>query len=74
MALVKATIKAEVKTAFAQVMKDEGDRNEAIDRMADTIADAVMNAIKSVTVVYTSGLVAPPAGGAVTGTFTGKLT
>lgn len=72
--LVKATIKREIKSAFTQVMNDQGDRNEAIDKVADKIADAVVNAIKSTQITYSAGLVAPPMGGAVTGTFTYTIT
>ena len=55
MALVKATIKNEIKSAFTAVMDQGGD-------------EAVVNAIKSVQLTYTAGLVAPTGGGPVTGT------
>lgn len=74
MALVKATIKSQIEKAFTEVMNDHSDDREgAISRVADILADAVMNAIKSATVVYTTGLIAPPTGGAVTGVFEGNL-
>lgn len=72
--LVKATIKEEIKSAFTQVMNDKGDRDVAIDKVADKIADAVVNAVKSAQITYSAGLVAPPMGGAVTGTFTYTIT
>ena len=47
----------------------ESSREDALDKVADKIADAMMNAIKSATITYTTGLVAPAAGGPVTGKF-----
>lgn len=75
MAMVHATIKAEVKDAFVSVMNEEDGREDALDRVADKIASAIENAIKSTTIIYASGLVSPPgtAGGPVTGTFEGSL-
>lgn len=70
MPLVKESIKAEVKDAFVSVMKQEENRTDALDKVADKIADAVINAIKSMQITYSTGLVAPPMGGPVTGVFT----
>ncbi len=73
MPLVHTTIKEEIKAAYAAVMDQAGeDREGALDIVADKIATAVENAIKSMTITYSSGLIAPPgtAGGPVTGTFT----
>ena len=69
MALSKATIKGEIKSAFTAVMEQEQNRDGAIDTVADKIATAVINAIKSATITYTTGLVAPTGGGPVTGAF-----
>lgn len=72
MPLVKATIKAGIKDAFAQVMDQQGDdRIGAIDKVADKISDTVIEAIKSAQITYTAGLVSPM--GAVTGTFGCKI-
>lgn len=71
MALVKNTIKKGIKDAFTSVMDQaDADREGALDKVADKIADTVIEAIKSVQITYTTGLVAPPTGGAVTGKFT----
>ncbi|MFR9545357.1 MAG: hypothetical protein SNJ29_07240 [Rikenellaceae bacterium] len=73
MALVHATIKSEVAAAFEAVMTQaDDDRSGAIDTVADKIATAIENAIKSMEITYSTGLVAPAgtAGGPVTGTFT----
>lgn len=68
MPLVKATIKSEVKEAFTAVMNQQGDDREgALDKVADKLADAIINAIKSQQITYTAGLVAPSMGGPVTG-------
>ena len=70
MPLVKATIKSEVKDAFTAVMNQQGDDREgALDKVADKLADAIINAIKSQQITYTAGLVAPSMGGPVTGAF-----
>lgn len=70
MPLVKATIKSEVKEAFTAVMNQQGDDREgALDKVADKLADAIINAIKSQQITYSDGLVAPSMGGPVTGAF-----
>lgn len=70
MPLVKATIKSEVKEAFTAVMnQQDDDREGALDKVADKLADAIINAIKSQQITYTAGLVAPSMGGPVTGAF-----
>lgn len=74
MALDKQKISADIAEAFIRVMDTEGnDRRGAINMVADRIADAVMDAIRSATINYDAGLTAPAGGGAVTGTFTGSL-
>ena len=67
--LVKETIKSEIKSAFTAVMNQETDREGALETVASKLADAVINAIKSQQITYTSGLAAPSGGGAVTGRF-----
>ena len=67
MALVKTTIKNELKQAFTAVMNQSSGRGGAIDTVADKLADAIINAIKSQQITHTTGLVAPSGGGAVTG-------
>lgn len=66
MALVKATIQAEIKRAFVRVMNDTEDREASIDKVSESLAEAVVNAIQSMTITYVGGLVSPA--GAVTGT------
>ena len=68
MPLNKAAIKGEVKSAFTQVMDQQGDDREgAIDKVADKIADAIVNAMKSTKITNTAQIISMI--GAVTGTF-----
>ena len=64
--MVKGTIKAEIKQAFVQVMNDTENREASIDKVAESLATAMMNAIQSITITYVGGLVSPT--GVVTGT------
>lgn len=65
--LVKETIKAEIKSAYTQVMNDTEGREASIDKVSDALSDAVMNAIRSIMITYVGGLTTPM--GPVTGTF-----
>ncbi len=68
MALVQATIQSEIKAAFMAVLDDNSDNREgAVDRVAQKLASAIVNAIKSQQITYSSGLTAP--NGPVTGKF-----
>lgn len=67
--LVKETIKANIREAFNTVRGDTDSPDISIDDLSGILADAVIEAIKSMQITYTAGLMAPPMGGAVTGTF-----
>lgn len=68
MALSKETLKSDIKAAFTGVMNQADDKREdALDKLADKIADAVITQIKSIQIIYTAGLTAPM--GPVTGQF-----
>lgn len=68
MALSKENLKSDIKAAFASVMDQaDGKREEALDKLADKITDAVIKSIKSMQITYTTGLVSPM--GAVSGQF-----
>jgi len=57
MALVKAAIKGDIKSAFEAVMNQSDDkRGDALDAVADKLADAVISAIKSQTITV-SGVI-----------------
>lgn len=68
MALVKETVREAIKQAFVEGLK-QTDPDKGPEVVAGLLADAVIAAIRSATITYTAGLVAPPAGGPVTGTF-----
>lgn len=65
--LVKESIKRDIVDAFNSVMEQETDRDKSIDIIAGKLADSIINAIKSATIDYVTGLVSPS--GPVTGTF-----
>lgn len=68
MALNKETLKSDIKAAFTGVMNQADDKREdALDKLADKIADAVIMSIKSMQITYTAGLSSPM--GPVTGQF-----
>lgn len=69
--LDKSTLKLSLEQAFKDQREKETDWEAAVDDLCTKISDAVDAFIKSATIVYTSGLVAP--NGAVTGTFEGEL-
>lgn len=69
MALVKQTIEKEIKNAFLSVMDQADDkREEALGKLASNLADAVINAVKSIRIDYQTGLTTSV--GPVGGTFT----
>lgn len=66
--------KAGLKTGIKALMTDMRTRTEiSDDDYATQLADLIEAYVKTATIVYISGLVAPPNGGPVTGVFTGKL-
>lgn len=69
MPLNKEKIKGDIYSAFESVMNQEEGREDALNKLADKIADSVIAAITSATITYTAGLVAPAGGGPVTGDF-----
>ena len=76
MSLNKGGLKAALKTAMmANITGITPAQTTEIDTLCGAFADAIDTYVKDATIVYTSGLVAPPgtAGGPVTGTFTGNL-
>lgn len=67
-------MKSEIKAAFNSEKGQTDNQDESIDRIAGAIADAVAKQIVAGinTATVTPVLVAPPTGGAVTGTITIK--
>lgn len=74
MALDTTTCKATIKTALLTNITNGGgtpttQQQSDCDATADAIANAVTTLIKSATITYSAGLIAPSGGGPVTGTF-----
>lgn len=66
--------KPQLKAGIKNLMTEMRTRTEnADDEFATRLADLIDEYVKSATITYTSGLIAPPNGGPVTGTFTGNL-
>lgn len=70
MSLNKVALKNNIKVILQDMMTRE---NNSIDEFATRLSDAIDVYVKTADVNYTSGLVAPSSGGAVTGTFNGNL-
>lgn len=70
MALNKTVLKNEIVTLLTNMLTRE---NTSIEEFATELSNSVDAFVKSADIKYTSGLVAPNIGGAVTGTFNGNL-
>ncbi len=67
--------KGKLKTDFKQLFTDMRTREEnSDDEFANRFADMIDTYVKSATINYASGLVAPTNGGFVTGVFNGNIT
>ena len=69
--LNKNTLKTTIKTLLTDM---ESRTTDAKDEFSTRLADAIDSYVKGATINYQSGLLTPPQGGAVTGTFLGNLT
>ena len=69
--LNKNNIKRDIIEAMNSVKDKETDRDQAINTFADKLADSIINAIRSSTIEYITGLTSPS--GPVTGIFQGNL-
>lgn len=68
MALDKALLKTKIKGLVNDMLVDE---NNSVDEYSDRLSTIIDDYVKSATIVYTVGLIAPS--GAVTGVFEGQL-
>ena len=74
MAMVQATLKNALKAAMvANIPSPTSAQLAAFDNTADAMAAAVIACVSSLTLTYTTGLVAPSGGGPVTGVLTGVV-
>lgn len=71
MALNKLRLKGSIKSAFRAEQTEELDHEAALDRIAEKLADCIIDEIKELKINYTGGLVAP--NGAVTGAINGTI-
>lgn len=71
MALDQERLKGKITTLMTDMLTRE---NTSIDEFASRLSEAVVYEVKQAKINYTTGLVAPSGGGAVTGTFEGNLT
>lgn len=67
-------LKNAIKQAFVAEQEDTGNPTECIDRISAKIAQAIVAELKQITITYNAGLIAPPGGGAVTGTLNYTIT
>lgn len=68
MALDKDRLKEKIKGAFQTEQTENVDHNASLERISEKLAQAIIEEIKSLKIEYTAGLIAPSAGGTVTGT------
>ncbi|WP_343671823.1 hypothetical protein [Chitinophaga sp.] len=73
MSLNKGTLQAAIKDAFKKMKSTNGDEEQTLDTLSGKLAEAIDTYVKTATIVYVTGLVAPPNGGVVSGTFNGNL-
>jgi len=67
----ESTLASAIANAFlANIPTPTSDQATAIQTTAGTIATAIIACVESMTLTYTSGLVAPSGGGPVTGVLT----
>lgn len=70
MALDKNQLKSDIKSVLNE-LKTATDQDAAIEQYADKLSTAIDTYVKTASITYITGLVAP--GGAVSGTFNGNL-
>lgn len=66
MALDKGALKNDIKQLLTDMESKETDSKE---EFATRLADMIDTYVKGIQITYTSGLISPPTGGAVTGIF-----
>ncbi len=71
MALNKNRLKSKIIAAFEAEQTEQEDYSASLDRIADKLAQCIIDEIKQLAITYNSGLLAP--NGAVSGTFNATL-
>lgn len=70
MPLNQVRLKNKIKAAFQAEQSEQSDYNASLDRISDKISQAVIEEIKELKIMYSTGLTTPSGGGPVTGTLT----
>lgn len=66
--------KPALKQGIVEILNDMMTRDSnSIEEFAERLSDKIDVYVRGAEIVYTSGLVAPPSGGPVTGEFVGNL-
>jgi len=74
MAMDQSALQSAIADALtANIPTPTTDQANAISTTAGALAAAIITCIESLTITYTTGLVAPSGGGAVTGVLTGVV-
>ncbi|MCK0202664.1 hypothetical protein MWN41_06480 [Ornithobacterium rhinotracheale] len=66
-------LKNKIIAAMDKCQKEEDNPNRSKEQFASDLARAIVEEIKDLQIHYTSGLIAPSSGGAVTGTINAKI-
>ncbi|MRJ11389.1 hypothetical protein EDL98_09950 [Ornithobacterium rhinotracheale] len=73
MALNTERLKNKITSAMDKCQKEEDDPNRSKEEFAQALATAIVEEIKELKIIYTSGLIAPSSGGPVTGKINAKI-
>lgn len=71
--LNKVQLATELQAAMDAVSDVNVEPSVLRQQYAEAMANAIDNYVKQAAIVYVAGLIAPPGGGPVTGTFSGQL-
>ncbi|MRI64524.1 hypothetical protein EDM00_11085 [Ornithobacterium rhinotracheale] len=66
-------LKNKIVAAMDKCQQEEDNPNRSKEQFAGDLARAIVEEIKALQIHYTSGLIAPPSGGAVTGMINAKI-
>lgn len=61
-------MKGKIVAVMKQTREETKDPDGSMNLFAEKMAEAIIEEIKELKIIYTTGLVAPPSGGPVTGT------
>ncbi|QAR31114.1 hypothetical protein EQP59_07110 [Ornithobacterium rhinotracheale] len=73
MALNAERLKNKIVAAMDKCQREEDNPNRSKEEFAQALASAIVEEIKGLQIIYTSGLIAPTSGGPVTGKINAKI-